>query len=761
MNHTFNIGKPGAGRLRHAALALLAAAVLAACGGGSGGSDPVVVAPPTPEFPGLPPVVPETPTPEVAPTVRLAVLSSPADRVMGTDALVEIEFLEIKAGARLEVRSNGADVSSAFAYNDTTGRLIGNVGNIAPGANTVEVKYGGYTSRLALTAYPASGPVFSGPHQSPFVCEYTSFTRLGGGVFTPENDGKCGVKKLVSYFYVTTANARSGYTPPAAYPANMSYITVNGKTVPYLMRLESGSANRALYQSVMLHDFLNEPVPSPTARTKGWNGKLVYTMAGGCRGGSWYRQGNDFETLFMNEYVHKGYALVSSTLNVSNQSCNDLLAAESMAAVKERFVKSYGVPLYTVGVTMGSLGNAYQAHEIADNYPGLLDGIIVSQALPDMASSALLKLHDSRLLNLYFAASTVAPTTTVAFTDAQKLAITGFRQIGNLAKMSEEAIRMDPVGEFWASMPVTPRYHPVDNPAGARATVFDSLVNVYGRTAQGFAQRPMDNVGVQYGLAALNAGTITVDQFLDMNDRIGGVNRDFARTTSRTVADTGALERAYKSGRIVNGGGGLAQTAIIDRRDYADGNVTGDIHNKIHSFSMRERLIKANGHAGNHVILSAATTANVSATLTISSMDTWLMAAMADTTPGKTKAEKIATNRPADLQDACWIAGVKTVQPQTAFGAGTCNTAFPAGTTPRMAAGGPLSDDVIKCQLKTPVAGDYTPAFNATQWSRLQLIFAGGVCDWTRPGVGQQALAGTWQSFGPAPANLLFDVTRP
>ena len=50
---------------------------------------------------------------------------------------------------------------------------------------------------------------------------------------------------------------------------------------------------------------------------------------------------------------------------------------------------------------------------------------------------------------------------------------------------------------------------------------------------------------------------------------------------------------------------------------------------------------------------------------------------------------------------------------------------------------------------------DYTVAFTPTEWSRLQAAFPAGVCDWSKPGVGQQALAGTWLSFGPAPANLV------
>lgn len=42
------------------------------------------------------------------------------------------------------------------------------------------------------------------------------------------------------------------------------------------------------------------------------------------------------------------------------------------------------------------------------------------------------------------------------------------------------------------------------------------MVNVYGRDpATGFARRPFDNVGVQYGLAAFNAGAIPFEQFAD------------------------------------------------------------------------------------------------------------------------------------------------------------------------------------------------------------------------------------------------------
>ncbi len=80
------------------------------------------------------------------------------------------------------------------------------------------------------------------------------------------------------------------------------------------------------------------------------------------------------------------------------------------------------------------------------------------------------------------------------------------------------------------------RYHPTTNPKGARCDVYDHTVNAYGRDPKtGFARRPLDNVGVQYGLAALNAGVISKEQFLDLNERIGGFDNDGNVVSARTA----------------------------------------------------------------------------------------------------------------------------------------------------------------------------------------------------------------------------------
>src|SRR6202008_2878404 len=158
-----------------------------------------------------------------------------------------------------------------------------------------------------------------------------------------------------------------------------------------------------------------------------------------------------------------------------------------------------------------------------------------------------------------------------------------------------------------------------------------------------------DNVGVQYGLRAMNQGAITVEDFLDLNANMGGVDIDFNRVANRTVHYPDATKRAYQSGRILSGGGGLASTAIITRSGGNDLLVAGDVHLRYHSFAIRQRLINANGHANNQVIVGNL----VPSELLLDQMGDWLTRVAADTS-NRSRAQKVVANKPADVVDACW-----------------------------------------------------------------------------------------------------------
>ena len=76
-----------------------------------------------------------------------------------------------------------------------------------------------------------------------------------------------------------------------------------------------------------------------------------------------------------------------------------------------------------------------------------------------------------------------------------------------------------------------------------------------------------------------------------------------------------------------------------------------------------------------------------------------------------------------------------------------CKALFPFAADARLAAGAPASDDVFKCALKPIDAKDYKQAPTAEQLAQLARTFPEGVCDYSKSGVGQEPLAGTWAVF--------------
>ena len=64
----------------------------------------------------------------------------------------------------------------------------------------------------------------------------------------------------------------------------------------------------------------------------------------------------------------------------------------------------------------------------------------------------------------------------------------------------------------------------------------------------------------------------------------------------------------------------------------------------------------------------------------------------------------------------------------------------------RAVAGGPASNNVLKCQLRAIAFSDYKVTFSDAEKARLAAIFPNGVCDYGKPGVEQQAPKGTWLS---------------
>src|SRR5439155_275545 len=206
----------------------------------------------------------------------------------------------------------------------------------------------------------------------------------------------------------------------------------------------------------------------------------------------------------------------------------------------------------------------------------------------------------------------------------------------------------NPTARFDPVVPLAVRYDPVTNPTGVRATFWDGQVNVFGiDTHTGVARSAYDNVGIQYGLDALNAGDITKQEFLDLNAKIGGLDIDGNIVPQRTEGSLEGIDIAYRTGRVVTSGENLT-LPIIDTRDYRDNNA--DIHTRIRTFMFLDRLKRANGTTANQVNWLTARSAVIPnlARMALIAHNEWLEKILADTSDAP-YAVKVVRNKPATL----------------------------------------------------------------------------------------------------------------
>ena len=715
------------------------------------------------------------------------VLSSQPHLVTGGDALLAVAIPPGRSAADIRVILNGETITGLFQADRQAGRLVGLVTDLPLGDSVVkaEVLAGtGLFEELTLTNHRVNGPLISGPHLSPFVCQTEQFRLPDGSTLGPALDEDCSVAPRVAHVYLAEGADRfSPLADPGVLPADVARVTTrSGITMPFVVRLETRVINRGIYQSAVLHDPTAERDPNPFAPPRGWNGGVIAVHGFGCVSG-WYRQGDaQGADILDSQRLGEGYALFTNTLNHPTNSCNPVLAGETAAMGKERLIETLGEPAYTVSI--GSSGGAYTSLQIADAFPGLFDGVLIGSTFPDALSIALAGL-DAHLLSNYYLKNNNGN-----FSEAQMVAVSGFKSARAWYDMAMQSGRADPVpgredplpasdylkgyrSAVWhEAVPETLRYHPDSNPRGARPTVFDAARNVYGSDpATGFARRPYDNVGVQYGLRALEAGIITPAQFVDLNARIGSFDLDGNPVKGRSVAGDEVLRRTYRSGISLGGGGGLAAIPVFDLSHLYDEDQL--YHYQWFHFAVRERMRAHNGHANNHVMwrggypvadgLGSKSSPEAAALKALVEADSWALfidwvrAYKADRSPDP-QVDKVIRHKPPGAVDGCftWSTAPDFIpEPQT-FGRdehARCNRLWPSWSFVRREAGGPLHANILKCQLKPLSRRDYPVTFSDRDWRRLAAVFPGGVCDWSRPGVEQQPVI-PWHSLGPVPIGL-------
>ena len=239
--------------------------------------------------------------------------------------------------------------------------------------------------------------------------------------------------------------------------------------------------------------------------------------------------------------LSQGYAIAHSTANQTSTSYDIALAEDTMARVKRQFIARYGEPRYTIG--LGKSGGAIQQYLIGQNRPGLLDAGIAMYSYPDTATQ-ISRVMDCELLEYYF--DVVDADNDKWQKWSQRSWIEGFNASDDMPNPFEKvrALQKLTLGQWpswsngqtectnsWRNLTphvANPRYtyfaslFAPDVVSQVPFTYWDDQKRVYGTDEHGYGRRTYDNVGVQYGLAALKRGQISVDEFIDLNDSIGG-----------------------------------------------------------------------------------------------------------------------------------------------------------------------------------------------------------------------------------------------
>lgn len=698
------------------------------------------------------------------PGLTVEAVSSRPEYVSGGDALLAVTVPDDSGDpAEVEVTAGDQDVTESFTPDpDDAQRLVGLVDDLPDGDTTVTARLGDESAEVTLTNHPINGPLFSGEHLELAACTTEVF---GLEPSTPED--QCAAPTQVAWRYVDSSGETHELPDPSQVPDDAEMVDVDGESVPFILRDETGVINRSVYRITIF-----EPQPDPAeptnVDTSAWNERLLYQFGGGC--GSSFTQGASWVGDPSLEVLRRGYAAATATFNTFQVMCNDVLSAETMAMVKEHFTETYGEPVHTIGE--GGSGGAIQQLLIAQNYPGLLDAIAPGLVFPD-ALSISPGVFDCGLLTNYYETSEGSQ-----LSEEQRAAING-HAVARTCDLWDItfAPNIDPVagcqsniaaafgGQGEAPLPSVPEdeiYDPETNPDGWRCSNWDSNVHITGRDPEtGHARSGYDNQGVQYGLDALNAGVITPGEFLDLNESIGGFDADGQPQPERSMVPEDLVTRAYETGRVTGPWGGIPDTPMLVLAPFTD--PVGDIHDRVRVFQLLERLADEEGNVPETVsvwsfgvgedddlisMLSGAL--GESSTEPTFVLDEWLTAAEEhQETEGGSWQDALAETKPEAAQSQCLVGDDEPIVGPEATEDEACNEAYPPSEEPRMAAGGPLAGDQLKCQL-IPVseAGDqYEVDLNDSQMERLEEIFPDGVCDWSQPSVGYSEPTDTWINY--------------
>lgn len=713
--------------------------------------------------------------------LRLEMLSGPARYVSGGTARVRVVLPRSVPLDAATVTVDGADVTSTFVPDDQAPHALEGVLRDLPlGESTLRARVSWHDrATLRLVNHPITGPMFSGPQQPDFFCA-TPGHLAGFDLTGPFLDADCSLPTRADHYYRSTAGTWRPYDPAAPRPADMTTTTTSeGATVDFVIRWERGTINRFVYTIAVL-----DPEASGPAALPHWNRRLIYYFGGGVAIGHYQGSNNQSES----RYVHglgQGYAIAWSTGTKTNTHYNLVLGGETALMVKSRFVTEYDDPEYTVG--LGGSGGAIQQYVYGQNHRGLLDGAIPQYSYPDMVTQTI-HVGDCELLERWMDLKVREDPGSPWGVWSNRSLIEGLAASDTVENPYQQLTPWLPAPgssecvNGWrglSPLALNPKYGTApgitpEQQARVEWTHWNDAVNVYGRDpVTGFARSTWDNVGVQYGLAALVGGQLTPAEFLDLNATVGGwkdpaeavqegcpfvaaacpgdVDVWSARNITapgpggvapRTEGSVAAMRAAYRSGLVFDGRIGIP---IIDWRHYLDAEL--DMHNARQSFAARQRMREGQGSAANQVVwFTDARPARAfdQTPMALEVMDEWLGNLRAHPRRG------VAGNKPAAAVDSCFATdGTLLYRGRDAWRgiidagpAGPCTRRFPIHGTSRTVAGAPFDEQHYKCArqpVRAAIArGVYGPWHpTKAETDRLRQIFPTGVCDYRKPDAGR------------------------
>jgi hypothetical protein len=384
---------------------------IAGCGGGAGTSAPTETAQAQ-----LPPF-----------NFEIRTLSNRADLISDGDALVEVQVPKTVPMDKVKLTLNGKDVADAFVADASARTLRGVVSGLAEGTNLFVADANGQgngraLASLAITNHARGGPILLGAQTTPWVCATPTPVAESGntpasnasGLGTFALDAHCNIATEYKLFYRTTtagcSSALPDPSPPAAPPANNCFkpytagstpadlattTGADGRSVPYIVRVERGTMNRGIYDIAVLFDPARPW--SALAPQPQWNGKLVYSF--GASTGQPRQQFRTEQNWADDAALSRGFMVVDNSLTDSLYNSNRVLVAETVMMMKEHIVDAYGPVVFTMG--NGCSGGSIQQNTVASIYPGLLDGIQPSCDFPDSITTGLEVIDCVLLVNFY------------------------------------------------------------------------------------------------------------------------------------------------------------------------------------------------------------------------------------------------------------------------------------------------------------------------------------------------------------------------